>query len=103
MKISQQLFVGFALSAGLLLAMPGTAQADNDRPRVGVNFSFGVPIYGQPAYIYAPPRPTYIYAPPGVVYYDRGYDGWDNRGRWEDRREWRGHDHHHRHHDDDDD
>ena len=89
MKISQQFLAGIALGTGLLFALPGLAQADNDRPRVGVNLSFGVPIYDSPAYIYAPPRPAYIYAPPRAVYYGRDYDSWD------DRPHWRHHDHDH--------
>jgi hypothetical protein len=98
MKTSQRFLAGIALGTGLLFALPGLAQADNDRPRIGVNLSFGVPVYDAPAYVYAPPRPAYIYAPPRVVYYDRGYGGRDY-DRWDDRRHWRGHDHDHWGHD----
>lgn len=103
MKTSQQIFASFALGAGLLLALPGIAQADNDRPRVGINFLFGVPIYDQPAYVYAPPRPAYIYAQPRAVYYDNSrYDRRDDYyGHTEDHRHWR--DHGDDHHDDEDD
>jgi hypothetical protein len=94
MKISQQFLACIALGTGLLFALPGLAQADNDRPRVGVNLSFGVPIYDSPAYVYAPPRPAYIYAPPRVVYYGRGYEGRDYDS-WDDRPHWRHHDHDH--------
>ena len=98
MKTAQQIVASFALGAGLLLALPGIAQADNDRPRVGINFLFGVPIYDQPAYVYAPPRPAYMYAQPRAVYYDnRRYDRQDNYyGHEEDHRQWRDH------HDEDD-
>ncbi|MHB1591187.1 MAG: hypothetical protein ACYCTW_06610 [Sulfuricella sp.] len=107
MKTSQQIFASFALSAGLLLALPGIAQADNDRPRVGINFSFGVPIYDQPTYVYAPPRPVYIYTQPRAVYYDQGYHDRsyyrrdEYYGHAEDHRQW--HDHGDDHHDDEDD
>ena len=107
MKTSQQIFASFALGAGLLLALPSIAQADNDRPRVGINFSFGVPIYDQPAYVYAPPRPAYIYAQPRAVYYDQGYygRGYDRRDEYYGHGDgrWQGRGHHDEDDEDDDD
>lgn len=89
MKTSQQIFASLALGAGILLALPGIAQADNDRPRVGVNFSFGAPVYEQPAYVYEQPR---------AVYYDNSrYDRRDDYySHEEDHQQWRDH------HDEDD-
>ncbi len=92
MKTSQRFLATIALGTGLLFGLPGLAQADNDRPRIGVNLSFGVPVYGAPAYVYAPQRPAYIYAPPRVVYYGRDYE-WRDYDRWSDRRHWREHGH----------
>ena len=83
MQTSKQIFASFALGAGILLALPGIAQADNDRPHVGVNLSIGAPVNQQPAYVYAPPRPAYIHAQPRVVHFDHGrYD----HGRYDHRR-----------------
>lgn len=97
MKESHGILTALVLSAGLMAGIPSLALADHDGPRLGINFSLGVPIYGPPVYYgYAPPPPVYVYAPPRRVYYQRGYDPY-YRGYDEDRRDW-----HHRHHDDDD-
>jgi hypothetical protein len=103
MQKSHKLLAGLALTAGFLLALPSIALADNDRPHVGINFLFGVPVYEQPAYVYATPRPVYIYRQPRAEYYQRGDDNQDNRGYEESHRRW--HDHHdeHQHHDENDD
>lgn len=97
MKKSQGMMTGLILSASLLVGIPGVALADRDGSHVGINFSFGVPIYGPPAYYgYAPP-PVYVYSPPRPVYYQRGYDNSYYRGYDQEHRQW-----HNRHHDDDD-
>ncbi|MHB1232485.1 MAG: hypothetical protein ACYCZQ_07895 [Burkholderiales bacterium] len=101
MKKLPLVFAGFVFSTGLLLAMPGVALADNDQPHVGIDFSFGVPVYEQPAYVYVPQRPVYIYQP--REYYQRSYDYQDNRGYEGDHRRWRGHRDEHQHHDENDD
>lgn len=47
MKISKQIFASFALGAGILLALPGIAQADNDRPISVVHFDSGRSDHGR--------------------------------------------------------
>ena len=103
MKKSHQIITGFVFGTSLLFAMPGLALADHDSPRVGVNFSFGLPVYEQPAYVYARPQPVYVYTQPRTVYYQPGY--YDNqyyRGYEGDNRHWHEHGHHHDEEDDDD-
>lgn len=100
MEKTQIIVAGFVLGTGLLLAAPGVALADNDHPHMGINFSFGVPAYEQPAYVYARPRQEYVYSRPDAGYYQRGYD---NRGYEQGHRQWRDHHHEYRHHDENDD
>lgn len=100
MEKTQIIVAGFVLGTGLLLAVPSIALADNDRPHMGINFSFGVPVYEQPTYVYARPRQEYAYSQPGAGYYQRGYD---NRGYEQGHRQWRDHHHEYQHHDENDD
>lgn len=94
MKKLPLVLTGVVFGSGLLLAIPSVALAHDDRPHVGINLSFGVPVYEQPAYVYAPSRPVYLYQP-RTEYYQRGYEG--------DHRRWRGDREERRHHDDNDD
>lgn len=103
MKKSNKIITAFVFSTSLLLVMPGVALADHNSPHVGINLMFGVPIYEQPAYVYAPQQPVYVYSQPRGVYYQRGYDNQYYRGYEEDHRQWRDHGEHHRHHDEEDD
>ncbi|MEO6148156.1 MAG: hypothetical protein ABIT70_14170 [Sulfuriferula sp.] len=101
MNVKRSFITALMVASGLLVALPGLAQAhDDDHGRVGISFSVGAPAYyGPPAYVYTPP-PRVYYAPPRPVYYDNNYNEYSPRHE-----HWRGHGrgHWHHHEDDDDD
>lgn len=100
MNRSNRLITALVVGAGLLIGLPGLAQADDDDwGHVGINFSIGAPVYyGPPAYIYTPPPRVYYYGPPRPIYYENYYSGWRPHGHWRGHGRW----HHHEHDDDDD-
>ena len=100
MNVKRPAITACLLAAGLLIGLPGLAQAhDDDGGRLGINLSFGAPVYyGPPAYVYTPP-PRVYYAPPRPVYYGNYYGYSSRHEHWRGRE--RGHWRHHEHDDDD--
>lgn len=80
-RIATRIFVAAALTAGVC----GVAQAHTD---LSIGLGIGVPMYVQPAPVYAPapvyvaPRPVYVEPRPVYYGYRDGYRRWDHDRGW---------------------